>query len=368
MGRGQFGGQINESRLIKFKTAGDALGLIFEDLESEDYPTMRTKQVFRRQIKIGEIFKEVNNMTNKNMGNYDGSKKDAQVVMQPEMRDALRVAGQVLVDMADITDSIILPDFGNETHSLIAQIVTARTTGMPIDIFSPVCPDWSRDTSGRYDFKSLGGDASFIARKVFQEAPPILGILKKHNISYKGTLVLANYGSETEIDARDTYGRKLNPEDIEMSFASTYAKTDEELSELQTGDGGVFDTYRVIPMTEFFEKQKIDVDQLFDEANEFFRINNKGRKLVEQLHRDSVELNKKRLGMSEVENLAQTIRGCAEYGLFGYALGKKGIILAAESRTTSRAYNLFRRAKRREVMPLFYLKGKRGINEGVNIL
>ncbi len=363
--RGRFGENNN---VVEFTTAREFMRFMFDESGSDSISVFSSYHTYQNNIKIGKVLKEVNAMSKRNMGIYDGSKKDAQVMIQPEMRDALRVAGRVLVDLADITDRIILPEFGDEMHNFIAQVVFAHTQDKPINIFTPCCPDWSRDSKGQYDFKSLGGEVSFIARKVFREVPPVLRILNKHGIPYNGTLVLANYGSETEITAKDTYGRKLSADDIQMCFASSLAKTDEELSGLQKNDSGIFNSYRVIPMTEFFDDQGIDEDQILGDACEYFKSDSKGKKLVSQLHRDSIGLNKGRLGLSEEENLEQTIRGCAEYGVFGYAMGQQGVILAAESRTTSRAYNLFRRSKGQDVMPLFYLKGRRGVNEGVNIL
>lgn len=309
-------------------------------------------------------------ITGQDVGSYDGALKGNQVSVRVDAREALRAVARVLQDIAEIKQAIILPELGEELNICMAHIASAYMTRKPIQLFTPFCPDWSRDAKGRYDFKSLGGDASFIARKVFSDAPALLHIFQKNKIPYEGVLVFANWGTETEIQAKDTYGQVLSREDIQTCFASTHAKTDEELLGRQKDPeiGVLFTPYRIIPMTEFFQEQGSDPSSIFADAVAFFKTDKKGRQLVDQLHKDSMALNASRLQLSPEQNFEQTIKACAEYAVFGHALGLRGMILAAESRTTSRAYNLFRRNQGLEVMPLFYLKGKSGINEGVNIL
>lgn len=283
-----------------------------------------------------------------------------------EARQSLRALGGFLLDIAQLKERVILPSNGEELQGLAEQVLEAHLSRKPIKIFTPFCPDWSRDSEGRYDFKSLGGDLSFIAKKFFREAPPLLSVFAKHNIPVQGALIFANWGLETEIDAQDTYGRKLSQDDVQLCFASTFAETDKKLLEAQEDSetARIFQGYSVVPMTEFFVQQGVDPEQLYRNAYNFFETDAKARRLVEELHRASLPINKERLGLTEEGNRVQAVQNLAEYATLGQSFGDEGIIIAAESATTTRAYNLGRKKK----LPVFYLKGKDTLNRGVNIL
>ena len=282
-----------------------------------------------------------------------------------KIREALKDVGGFLLDVVGLKSSIVLPANGEELQSLAMQVMETSITGEPIPLFTPFCPDWSRDSRGRYDFKSLGGEVSHIAQKFFVEGKPLLSAFAKNRIPYRGELIFADWGLETEIDARDTYGRKLSQEDIRTCFASTLANTDERLLELQNGkDGILFAQYKIIPMTDFYRQQGVDPELTYQEREKYFRTNPRGIRLVDQLHRAGVEINRERLGLNEAENRKQAIKNLAEYATLGEAFGGKGIIIAAESSTSTSAYNLPRQHK----LPVFFLKGRRSVNEGVNIL
>ena len=49
---------------------------------------------------------------------------------------------------------------------------------------------------------------------------------QRNGIPYGGVILFADWGLETEIDAKGTYGQKLSPEDVRMCFASTLAACD----------------------------------------------------------------------------------------------------------------------------------------------
>ncbi|MCR4263507.1 MAG: hypothetical protein NUV98_02180, partial [Candidatus Roizmanbacteria bacterium] len=133
---------------------------------------------------------------------------------QEEARTALVQVGSILSGLARASDRIMLPNPGSETINLSAEIFQAITTRSPLSIYTPVCPDWSRDSQGRYDFKSLGTGASFIAQKFLTESTEILGLLREYDIPYSGLLVFADWGTETEISARDTYGEALESDQV----------------------------------------------------------------------------------------------------------------------------------------------------------
>lgn len=322
-------------------------------------------QFYRREVHVMPILRSLSRVHGERVQVMDNTKQGTIIIVDSEMRDALRKTGGFLLDIAKLKDRIVLPSNGEELDSLVRQVLSAYITKEPIPIFTPVCPDWSRDSEGRYDFKSLGGGVSFIGKKFLREAPPLLRAFAKHGVPFEGRLIFANWGLETEIDAKDTYGRKLTPEDIRMSFESTFAKTDERLLTLQKGEvGALFGPYGLVRMTEFFERQGVDSTALYQEARLFFLSTKSGRRLVEELNGASARLNKERLEVTEEENKALVIQNLSEYATLGLAFGDRGIIVAAESATSTRAYNLVRKNK----LPVFYLKGERSLREGVNIL
>lgn len=296
----------------------------------------------------------------------DGNgKRKGEIFMNTQTRETFQTIGSFLIEMSKLKNKIILPSGREELSSFVAQAMSARTSGVPIPLFTPFCPDWSQDGEGRYDFKSLGGGVSRIAQKVFEETPPFLSALKRHGIPYVGILIFANWGLETEIQAKDTYGAALSDQDVQMCFQSTLAATDEALDRLQHDllVGELFQTYHVVTMTDFFRQSDVRPEEIAQQAKEFFESSG-GMKLTRELHEASIAINKKRLGLDEEANKALVIQTLAEYATLGQALGARGVIMPAESYTSSKAYNLMRSSK----LPVLYLKGKRGVVEGVNIL
>lgn len=339
--------------LTQVREPSDIFVLMFPNAASFSVEDIRLGSFYRRELRPTSLFRQLNDI------------RDIMKIRDFKIKEALRDTGRFLLDVARLKSSIILPANGEELQSLTMRVIESSITGEPISLLTPFCPDWSRDSEGRYDFKSLGGEISYIAQKFFKEGKPLLATFTKNKIPYRGELIFADWGLETEIDARDTYGRKLRQEDIKACFASTLANTDELLLEMQHGkDGELFAQYRITQMTDFYKRQGVDPDLIYRQNEKFFRTNPKGIRLVEQLQRASIEINRERLGLDEQENRKQAIQNLAEYATLGESFGEKGIIVAAESNTSTRAYNLPRQRK----LPVFFLKGKRSINEGVNIL
>jgi hypothetical protein len=286
------------------------------------------------------------------------------MIKEDNILQVLREVGSFLVELTKISKTVIPPESPEELNSLVAQVFEVKTREVTIPLYTPICPDWSRDNQGRYDFRALGDGVSFIAEKFSQEAPPLLGLFARFGIPYEGDLLLADFGLETEVVAKDTYGVRLSQEEIESCFASTLKLTKKMLEGKKDGeDGELFKDYRVLPMTDFFSRRGFDAENVYREMVNLFRTRTRGIRLVEELHRHSFSLNKKRLGLtSEEENKELVTKNLAEYATLGQSLGEKGIIIACESRISSKAYNLFREMK----LPVFYIKGKK--EGGENIL
>ena len=338
----------------RLKEAGGVFASMFPDSASISFEEIGIRSFYRRELRLVSLLRKLNDI-GENMKTKD-----------IKIKEALKNVGGFLLDIARLKSSIILPANGEELQLLTTQAMESSITGEPIPLFTPFCPDWSRDSKGRYDFKSLGGAISYIAEKFFAEGKPLLSAFAKNKIPYRGELIFANWGLETEIDARDTYGRKLSQQDIQACFASTLANTDERLLDLQDGKERVlFEQYRTTRMTDFFRRQGIDPEQVYRQKEKYFRTDPKGIRIVEKLHRAGIDINRERLGLNdEEENRRQAVQNLSEYATLGEAFGDKGIIIAAESSTSTRAYNLPRQKK----LPVFFLKGKRGLNEEVNIL
>lgn len=331
--------------------------IMFPEKGEYEISAFNERRFFRRELKSSGLLRVVT-------GGEDMRKK--RTTIDREAREALQEVGAFLLDIGKLRSTIILPNNGQELQSFAQRSLAARMTGKPIPLYTPFCPDWSQDIYGRYDFKSLGSGVSKIAEKFFGESQPLLRAFQKHKIPYLGMLVFANWGLETEIDAKDTYGRELSPEDIQMCFESTLATTDEVLLELQNNSetASLFQPYTVVRMTNFFAEQGIDPEETYKTMHTFFTSPGKGNKLVEELHMASKEVNRVRLGLSEEENRQQAVQNIAEYATFGHALDEKGMVIAAESFTSTRAYNI----PRREKLPVFFIKGKASLDSGVNIL
>lgn len=331
---------------------GDAFRIMFPDELSETVFDVLEANFFKKELHMHRVLNKVSQKLGEDMKDF-------------EARSALQTLGVFLLDISKLKSTVVRPNNGDELQSLAEQVLLACISKKPISLFTPFCPDWSRDSQGRYDLKSLGGGISFIGEKFFSEVPAFLRIFARHNVPYIGTLVFADWGLETEIDAKDTYGRKLSAKDIQMSFASTFAQTDERLLALQRGkEGFLLKPYRVVKMTDFFDSQGVDALATCREMEHFFKINQRGKRIAEYLHTVSMGINRERLKLTEEQNRKQAIQNLSEYATLGQAFGENGIIIAAESPTATRAYNLPRRNK----LPVFYLKGSTRLDEGVNIL
>lgn len=232
---------------------------MFPDAASMELEDLLSRKYYKEQLNMTRILRNIHNK------GLDSHMTDF------EIRVSLQTLGGFLLDIRRLRGRIMLPGSGEEINSLTEQVLAAHISQQPIPIFTPFCPDWSRDASGKYDFKSLGGDVSFIAKKFFSEARPLLEKFIKHNIPYSGSLIFANWGLETEIDAQDTYGKKLTRENVQMSFASTRARTDEMLLGLQQSDATkvLFSPYSVIPMTDFFTERGFDPESAYQRMEVF---------------------------------------------------------------------------------------------------
>lgn len=345
--------QESSGILTQLKEAGDIFDLMFPNSDLLSFEDMRISSFYKRELRPTLLLRKLNDIGG------------VMEINDIKIKEALKETGDFLLDIARLKSSIILPANGEELQSLATQVMESSITGEQIPLFTPFCPDWSRDSKSRYDFKSLGGGVSYIAQKFLSEGKPLLSAFVKNNVPYKGELIFADWGLETEIDARDTYGKKLNQEDIQTCFASTFASSDEYLLEQQQGeDGFLFEQYKTTRMTDFYKRQGVNPEETYRQQEKFFSTDAKGVRLVEELYRGSIDINRERLGLTQEENRSQAVQNLAEYATLGESFGDKGIIIAAESSTSTRAYNLPRRRK----LPVFFLKGKRSINEGVNIL
>lgn len=324
---------------------------------------------------MGQVFKKVANSLTVS-GEDVGLKTELTIrkgrevkmyMVNEEGRVFLEKMGRFLADLTQISGKFILPEQADEVARLLIITSQAVTDNKPVTLYTPVCPDWSRNKEGIYDFNGLGGGESFIAKKYFTNIPELLSIFEKYNIPYQGTLLFADYGLETEIEAKDSYGRKLSQTDIKMCFQSSFAKTDEHLLRLQTtGDNaGLFRNCSIVSMNKFLTNSGLDLQQTVLQMRQFFELG-KGKRLLDVLSRDSLEVNQKRLGLNEVQNREYALQNLVDYATLGQAFNSHGIIVACESRMSSRAYNLPR--LKSAYLPLFFLKGKDGLDRGVNIL
>lgn len=275
-----------------------------------------------------------------------------------------REVGKFFIDLTKIPDSIILPESPEELSSLVYQIYEAKLKGVPVPLYTPICPDWSKDDQGRYDFKSLGDGESEIALKFFEYSKPLLKLFTHFGIPYEGYLLFADFGLETEIVVNDSYGIQMSQVDIEKCFQSSLKATQDGLEELKHEmNGSLFKEYKVIPMTVFFRNRGFQTNEIYLQMANLFLTESKGIRLVEQINKDGFDLNKQRFGlMDEEENRRLARKNLSEYATLGQSIGERGFIIACESKLSSRAYNLFRK----NALPLFYIRGKR--QEGENIL
>lgn len=348
-----------------FQDQGAILDMMFGG-EASTYDERLIRNDFRRSVKINPILRAIDARVQGMIG-FVQIEKSTQIALRAEAHEALRVVGSLLFDLSKLKSKIILPSTGDEMHSFVAQAAVAYITQEPIPLFTPCCPDWSQDLQGRYDFKFLGGEASLIAKKFLAYAPEFLVIFAKHNIPYQGTLIAANWGYETELKVRGMDGRMLTSEQIQQCFLSTARKTDELLTAVQAEDQQeLLTSFRVISMIDFFQEQAVDpiaIDRYLA-IQACFPADKKAAKLADQLHTASFTMNSRRFGYSEEENRLHCLQTLAEYATLGEAFGESGIVISAESHTSTKGYNLSRTNK----LPVFYVKGHGGISEGVNIL
>jgi len=288
-------------------------------------------------------------------------------MVDQKARELITRISRFLADLSKISDNLILPETEDEMSCLLAMVVDAITTGRPLTLVTPICPDWSRDSEGKYDFKSLSGGESYIGNKFLTYGVEMLAVFAKHKIPYKGVLQFADWGLETEINAKDTYGRKLSAEDIQMCFQSTIAATDEHLRSLQLDKevGNLFINYSIVSMKESLES-KLNIPEVQAQLEKFLTSDTRGKRLLDTLAEQSYKINLARLGLNRDENRKMSLQNLLEYATEGQSIGPNSILVVCESRTTSRVYNLPR--QKHENIPVFFIKGKEGIDKGVNIL
>lgn len=293
--------------------------------------------------------------------------KGVRFMVNQDGREMLGNLALIFADLAKISDVFTLPQSNEEIAALAANFVKALSTGEPINLYTPLCPDWSMDSSGRYTFRSLSGGESFIAKKFFRRVPALLRVLAKHKIAYQGLLIFADWGIETEIDDKNTYGRKLTQEDIRMCFASSLAATDEHLLELQKSRelDVLFAPFKVVSMTEFFKESGFDLGLLDEQFRKYFLKEPDGVKLLKELVTVSAQVNRERMGHDDAQNRQMCLETLVDYATFGQALDSYGIIIACESQISSKAYNRPRSAG--DKVPMIFVKGK-ARETGVNIL
>ncbi len=289
-------------------------------------------------------------------------------MLDQNTRERMGRLGNFLADVTKISDQVILPQTDEELACLGLHTIEAMASNRPLTISTPVCPDWSRDFEGRYDFKSLGDGESFIAKKLFAGIPELLNIFNKHGIPYKGFVIFADWGLETEIDAKGTFGEKLSADEIRKRFQQSFDATKAHLEALKQAPltAAVFGPYEIVSMTEYFAASGRDIPEIEGSLRGFFQQDSQGKRLADQLNSASLSLNQERLGVNEVENKAMILQTLVEYGTLGQVVDNHGIIAACESTTSSRAYNLPR--GKYDKVPLFYIKGKDPVDRGVNIL
>jgi hypothetical protein len=286
--------QIEAEKII----ASEARGRFMSDFLRPHFPDdVRGSLDFRalaNQISgrtVRKLFTEAINVE------VDDSRREVNSYMiDTKTKEIFNRVGSVLAGFSGIKNTVILPETEDELTCLVSQIFKASKSGDPINIVTPVCPDWSRDSQGRYDFKSLGGGESFIANKFFVNAPEILSVLHTNEVPYRGLILLADWGLETEIDATDTYGQKLTPADIDLCFMSTLSATDQTLKHLQEDPklGPLFANYEVVSMKSFL-KERINEVETMESMRRFFSTDKQGLRLLNLLARfyvkgkDSVE-------------------------------------------------------------------------------
>lgn len=293
--------------------------------------------------------------------------REVKYMMTVKAKEIFTQLGLFLANLGRISNDFILPQTNEEIVALAKNFVRVKTTGEPMNLYTPLCPDWSMDSTGRYNFRSLGGGVSFIAKKFFKYAPKLLRILTEHKIPYQGLLIFADWGIETELDGQNTYGKKLTEENIRMCFTSSLAATDEHLLGLQSDSdyGTLFAPFKVVAMTKFFEDSGLDLVALDERFKRYFSEDKNGVKLLNELAMTSAQVNRERMGHDNRRNRQMSLETLIDYATFGQALNSYGLIIACESQISSKAYN--RPRATHDKIPMIFVKGKSG-DVGVNIL
>lgn len=293
--------------------------------------------------------------------------REVKYAMTVKTKEMFAQLGLFLTDLDRISNDFILPQTNEEMVALAENFARAKTTGKPMNLYTPLCPDWSMDNTGRYDFRSLGGSVSFIAKKFFRYAPKLLRILTEHKIPYQGLLIFADWGMETELDEKNTYGKKLTQENIRMCFTSSLAATDEHLLGLQNSSdsGTLFVPFKVVSMIKFFEDSGLDLVALDERFRRYFSEDRDGAKLLNELVTSSAQINRERMGHDDRQNRQMCLETLIDYATLGQALNSYGLIIACESQISSKAYN--RPRTTHDKIPMIFVKGKSG-DVGVNML
>lgn len=325
---------------------------MFDETDTDSLKNMLKTNALQRDLKQGRFLK---NLRQRLPPGYDS--------LEPEI---LKNVGSTLVGLSDIRSVLIMPSGAPEITALAIQLYLAQLTGNAVPLFTPVCPDWSRDERGRYDFKSLDSGSSQIARKLIEEGKSVIGCLADHRIPYEGMIIFADWGMETEIDTTDSYGERVSPDEVVRRFSQSFDATANYLEKAQGGqEGHIFRPYRLTSMTEFLSRRLGDPKPVYQRCREKFLQEPSPNKLLRRYAAVSFPVNRDRFKVDEPTNLQMSLQTLAEYATLGEAIND-GIILAGESRTASQAYNVLR--PRKQKVPTLFLKGKKGVDEGENIL
>lgn len=323
-----------ESGLAAVFTAEEIAAAIYPVADNfHDWNQLRKMEKILPTI---NLLKELNMKANFGVNYIDTYRDRTKGVSAPRFsldkrgRFAIGQLGGILLELSRSSDRIIMPEAG---------------------------PEMNED--GIYDFKSLGFGPSYIAQKFLQEAPAFLSMLEQYQIPYKGKMVFADWGMETEITARDTYGRLLPQNEIMARFDQSFQATSSLLG------SGLFSPYKLQAMSEFLATRLGDPAKANREFQQRFLEERQARKLLELYQKESFGVNKRRLGLTREQNDQSALQTLSEYSTLGAAIDR-GIMVAAESRLASLAYNVFRRKGRR--LPVVFLKGDKPEDRGVNIL
>jgi len=338
--------------------------LLFPQRDGSSFRDDREVQLLLKELKPTFLLRAISTHTGQYL-RLTGDQKQ-EIPLPAYAPEALRSTGGLLLDLTALKPHVVMPGNGDEIQNFARNAIDAAVTGEPLEFFTPCCPDWSQNSDGQYDYQALNGGPSFIAEKFFQESPQVLAAFQRNGIPYRGTLIIADWGLENEIEAFSHDGRPLSPNEVAERFCSTAAHAEESLARLQADEStaSLYADFRIVLMTGFFQERGFNADATYQDARELFLTNSRGQKLVRELHSASMPINSARRGLTEEQNLAQAIQSVSEYATFSAALPDNSMLFAAESQTTSKAYNTHRQAK----VPLLFLNGRSESARAVNIL